>query len=54
MTTTIAAILLVVAIAAAILALPGWAWSRRWSYKPFVAAAATVPVIEALAFLNLG
>ena len=53
MTSIIAATVLAIAIGLALLSLPGWAWSRRWSYKPFVAIAASVPVIEALAFLNL-
>lgn len=53
MTTTIAALLLTFAIMAAILSLPGWAWSRRWTYKPFALAAMSVPVIEAMAFIGL-
>ena len=53
MTTTIAALLLATAIGVAILSLPGWAWSRTWSYRPFAIAALMVPFIEAAAFVGL-
>ena len=40
-------------IALAVALLPGWTWSRDWSYRPFGAVASTLPIVELALLIGL-
>ena len=42
----VSAIVLGAIVIASVALLPGWSWSRTWSYRPFALAAASLPFIE--------